>query len=67
MYKTDNLPNPFDGISVIYFHDESRNRCAKLSADKELAKQLARLLYHDVKITISQNKHMPPGSQSINN
>lgn len=56
MCKTDNLPDPFVGISVIYFHDESRNRFAKLSADRELAKQLARLIYHDVKITISQNK-----------
>lgn len=70
MCKTNHpqeLPNPFAGISVIYFNDESRNRCAKLSADRELAKQLAQLIYHDVKITINQNKRMPLGSQSINN
>lgn len=59
MCKTDQLqelPNRFDGISVIYFYDESRNRYVKLPADKELAKQLARLIYHDIKITISQDK-----------
>ena len=59
MCKTNHLhelPDPFDGISVIYFNDESRNRYVKLSADRELAKQLARLLYHDVKITISKDK-----------
>ena len=59
MCKTNHLhelPDPFDGISVIYFNDESRNRYVKLSADKELAKQLAKSIYHDVKTTISQNK-----------
>ena len=59
MCKTNHLhelPSPFDGISVIYFDNESRNRYVKLSADRELAKQLARLLYHDVKITISKDK-----------
>ncbi len=56
MCKTNNLPNRFDGISVIYFDDKSRNRYVKLPADQELAKQLASLLYHNVKITISQDK-----------
>ena len=59
MCKTNHLqelPDPFAGISVIYFDDESRNRYVKLPADKELAKQLAKSIYHDVKTTISQNK-----------
>ena len=59
MCKTNHLqelPNRFDGISVIYFDDESRNRYVKLPADKELAKQLAKLIYHDVKETISKDK-----------
>ena len=59
MCKTNHLqelPNRFDGISVIYFNDESRNCYVELSVEKELAKQLARLPYHDVKITISKDK-----------
>lgn len=54
--QLQSLPSPFDGISVIYFDDENRNRYVELPADKELAKQLASLLYHEIKITISKDK-----------
>ena len=54
--KLRKLPNVFDGISIIYFHNENRNRYVKLPADQALAKQLARVIYHDVKTTISKNK-----------
>lgn len=56
MCQTNQLPNIFDGISIVYFQNVSRNCYAKLSADQTLAKQLAKSLYHEIKTTISQNK-----------
>ena len=54
--KVQALPNIFDGISVVYLDNESHNRYVKLSADQTLAKQLAKLLYHDIRTAISQEK-----------
>ncbi len=53
--QLQSLPSPFDGISVIYFDDENRNHHVRLPADKKLANQLAKLIYHDAKIAISEN------------
>ena len=54
--KMQTLPNIYDGISVVYLDNESHNRYVKLSADQTLAKQLAKLLYHDIRTAISQEK-----------
>lgn len=43
-------------ISVIYFHDNSKNIYAKLPPDKEQAKRLSMRVYKDVMTALSAPK-----------
>jgi hypothetical protein len=53
MTNTKTIPQ---GISIIYFNDESKNIHAKLPLDKEQAKKLSKRIYKDAMIEISEKK-----------